>query len=817
MGAEKPGYISEPSTITVSAGANTQDLTITKTSLTISGYVYADINNNGSYDSGEGLSFAFVHADKLGGGFTGTPADPDGSYTLYVSPGDWRLSGVAEGYQEKAYTGNTVTVGTEGVSGINILLTDTVSLTPPKAQPFKPASGATFDDSNAGLKISIPPMALGSETTDYQIQGKETSSLPSTPTAVPLGGTGKKVLIFDASGNSITTLNDDITIEMTYTRAELVAAGFSSLEEVAKVKIAYWDDSASAYVTIPTTVAYDPATETTWANLVSVTFKGTTSHLTVFTPIVTTDGLAPAAPTSLVGTAGNGQVTLTWTAPTINADSSALTDLFGYEIYRSTSATGTYTQVNITDVQTTYYIDTTVTNATTYYYKVTTADTGGNESVKSSVSNATTPAAPSAPIEDGGGGVVAPTITEVSTTGLISVENLEVNRSGVVQQSLQLKTTDEKVSLDIAEGTKLLDSQSSALDSLSASEVTSPSAPPSESAIVCAYDFGPDGATFEPAITLCISYSPESLPELMTEDELYIAYWDGLQWQSLESTVDAEAGTVSAEINHFTQFAVIGELVSPAAEPVVEPEVEPAAEPEAEPAAEPALTGFTISGLSITPSEVEADETVTVVVIVTNNDDSRNSYTVILKINGVEEATKQATVDADVSQRVRFSVARNTAGTYEVDVSELTGSFVVKGAAVAVVKELAPATFSLGVLSISPAEVEIGEEVTVGVTVTNAGGQSGSYEVTLKVDNAVVDTALITLVAGVSEEVAFTTSRDTAGSYTANINGRTGTFVVKVKETAPQLIDWWLIGGIIAGCIILGVVIWQLTIRRRAY
>ena len=39
IGAEKPAYICEPVTITVNAGANTRDLTITKTSLTISGYI----------------------------------------------------------------------------------------------------------------------------------------------------------------------------------------------------------------------------------------------------------------------------------------------------------------------------------------------------------------------------------------------------------------------------------------------------------------------------------------------------------------------------------------------------------------------------------------------------------------------------------------------------------------------------------------------------------------------------------------------------------------------------------------------------------
>ncbi len=722
MGAEKPGYISEPTTITVSEGANTQDLTITKTSLTISGYVYVDTNSNGSYDSGEGLSSAFVHAEKLGGGFAGTPADPNGSYTLYVSPGDWRLFGAAEGYQEKAYTGNPVMVESTAVSGVNILLSDTMSLMPPKAQPFRPASGVTFEDQSAGLKITVPPMAAGSETSDFQVQAKETSNLPSSPTATPLGGKGKKVVFFDASGNPVTTLNDDITIEMSYTKAELVLANFSSLAEVAKVKLAYWDESASSYVTIPTTINYDPATETTWANLVSVTFKGTTSHLTVFSPIVTTDGLAPAVPTSLMATAGNGQVALSWTAPTTNSDGSALTDLFGYEIYRSTSATGAYTQINASNVQTTSYTDTTVTNGTTYYYKVTTADTGGNESVKSSASSAATPSAPSTGGGGGGGGgggiVVAPTTTNVNTSGLSSEGGLKVDKSGLTQVDSLLKTPDADVSLEIVKNTKLLDSQGNVLKSLSATKVASPSTPPSESVIVTAYDFGPDGAKFEPAITLYMNYNPETLPDGITPDELYIAYWDGSQWQGLASTVNTESYTVKTVVSHFTQFAIIGKLASSAAEII-------------------STAGFSISDLSVSPAEVDVDEIVTVSAIVTNTGDSRDSFTVVLKINGVEEVTKQVTLDAGISQNVSFSIAKSIAGTYEVSINELTGSFIVKGAVVASQPEsLEPA------VPAQPAPTE--------------------------------------------------------------------------EASAPQLLNWWFIGGIISGCIILGVVIWQLAARRRA-
>ncbi|MFC2021610.1 carboxypeptidase regulatory-like domain-containing protein [Chloroflexota bacterium] len=736
MGAEKPGYISEQTTITVSAGANTQDLTITKTSLTISGYVYVDADNSSSYNSGEGVSFGFVHAEKLGGGFAGTPVDPDGSYTLYVSPGDWRLFGAAEGYQEKAYAGNPVTVESTSVNGTNILVSDNVSLSPPKAQPFKPASGATFDDPNASLKITVPPMAAGSETSDFQVQAKETSNLPSSPTAVPLGGKGDKITFFDASGNPVTTLDDDITIEMSYTKAELTAAGLSSLAEVAKVKMAYWDDSASAYVTLPTTIGYTPATGANWTSLISVIFKATTSHLTVFSPIVTSDALAPATPSSLVATAGNGQVSLTWTAPTTSADGSALTDLLGYEIYRSTSATGTYAQVNATNVQTTSYTDTTVTNGTTYYYKVTTADSGGNESSKSSVSSGVTPSAPSVGGGGtGGGGGGAPSTTMVDTSGLSSEKSLRVNTSGIAQQSSQLKTSDGRASLDIAAGTKLLDSQGSALDSLSASKVTSPSAPPSESAIVSAYNFDPDGATFEPAITLTTSYDLEALLEQVTEDELYIAYWDGSQWQGLESTVDAKADTVSAKISHFTQFAVIGKLPPTTAEPT--------------------LVSFTISALSVTPNEVRSAEKVIVSALVTKTGDGRDKYIVALKINGVEEDRKEVTLfDVGVSQKVRFSIAKNIAGTYDVDINGLVGVFVVEEAAVA--PPSPPSEEPLPVPSEEPLPVPSEEPLPVP-----------------------------------SEEP------------------------LPIQPVNP--LQWWLLGGsIIAAVAVGGIVIWQLITRRRA-
>lgn len=776
IGAEKPGYISEPTTFTVSAGANDQDVTITKTSLTITGHVYKDSNSNGSYDSGEGLSFAFVQGEKLGGGFSSTAADPDGSFTLYVSSGDWRLFGAAEGYQRKPYSGNPVTAESSSVSGVNILLSDTMSLTPPKAKPFKPASGATFDDPTAGLKITLPPNALGSGTSDYQVQGKETSS-PSTRTAQPVGGKGKKVTVFDASGNPVTTLNDAINIEMTYTKADMVAAGFTGLEEIARIKMAYWDDSASAYVTIPTTISYDPAASTTWANLVSVTFKGTTTHLTVFSPILPADGLAPAAPTGLAATAGDSQVSLAWTTPTTNADSSALTDLHGYEVYRSTSATGTYAQVNSSDVLTNSYTDTSVTNGTTYYYKVTTADTGSNESVKSSASNAAAPAAssgttPSTPASPGGGG---------SGGGLAGVTSVlgSITQAGRFTEDVTAQSENRKVDLIIPKDTIGKNKMGSLLTSISIKMQEEPPVAPSYSKFIgLVYDIGPSGATFDPPIDLTFKYDASLIPQGVAETNLSLATFDSgtSQWVELESTVDPANDTITAKVSHFSVFTALAHT-------------RPAA--------------FDIANLVIAPKEVKTGEKVTISVRITNTGDLEGSYKATLKMGNEVLASQEISLAGGASREVTFTATEAKAGTYAVDVDGLVGSFRVNATpmpattpaptptptskpAPAPAPAPNPAAFSLSALTISPPEVEIGGEIKVRTVVTNTGGQPGNYEVILKVDGAVVDTARVTLDAGATQEVSFNVpGKAEAGIYTVEVNGKAGTFAVKESGT------WW--------------------------
>jgi fibronectin type 3 domain-containing protein len=93
---------------------------------------------------------------------------------------------------------------------------------------------------------------------------------------------------------------------------------------------------------------------------------------------------APASPSGVTATAGNGQVALSWTAST---------GATGYNVLRATSANGSYTTV-ASGVAGTSYTDTGLANGTTYYYAVAASNGSGSSSNSTQVNAITTPAAP---------------------------------------------------------------------------------------------------------------------------------------------------------------------------------------------------------------------------------------------------------------------------------------------------------------------------------------------------------------------------------------------------------------------------------------
>ncbi len=105
--------------------------------------------------------------------------------------------------------------------------------------------------------------------------------------------------------------------------------------------------------------------------------------------------IPPAAPTGLTATPSTGTITLDWSDNTEG-------DLYGYDIYRSTTPGGQTNRLNLVRSNTSAYTDTNVAGTRTYYYVVTAVDTNFNSSVDSTEVSATVPADSSPPAAPSG-------------------------------------------------------------------------------------------------------------------------------------------------------------------------------------------------------------------------------------------------------------------------------------------------------------------------------------------------------------------------------------------------------------------------------
>ncbi len=270
----------------------------------------------------------------------------------------------------------------------------------------------------------------------------------------------------------------------------------------------------------------------------------------------------------------------------------------------------------------------------------------------------------------------------------------KTDQHGVFTKDATAKSDDGLCKLTINMGTMALNRLGDPLAGVIIVWMREPPAPPPSVILGRVYDLRPDGATFDPPITITLAYDPDDIPEGAAEKNLFIATWDEEidEWVNLVSTVDPVTDTVSAPVSHFTAFTVI-------------------------------------------------------------------AYT-------------------------------------------------------------SPAAFTTRDLTVSPTEVNIGESVSISVTVTNTGDLTGSYEVTLEIDNVVIETKQVSLTGQSSQEVTFTTTQDAAGSYTVNVDGLSGTFTVKPAPAptpvpAPE-VNWWLIGGIgAATAIVVGILVWRFGFRRK--
>jgi hypothetical protein len=366
VSANKPGYMdATPSTVTVTnASIENQNRSLTTAARTISGTI--------SRSDGGAASSGFVEAINTSTSeVVVDDIDTNGAYTVSVNAGTWRVKARLDGYVSSEAT-VTVTSDANATQNITAAPITGYTVRSPYKVSYTANQGGIHTDPNIGanFRLSMPANALGTTADSASLSSKLTTSVPSTSSAQPLGGKGITLSATNSSGRPITSLNDKATISIPYDEADLPAGKTEN-----DLIIGYFDITANDWK--PVECVQDKTNDV---------FTCTTNHFSDFAPLVTSTSVP--TPTGLGATASAATtVSLSWTV------ASGATS---YNIYRSTSANGTFARLGseptVSSGSTTTYSDTSVSASTAYYYKISSKDATGESSASDAVS-VTTPAA----------------------------------------------------------------------------------------------------------------------------------------------------------------------------------------------------------------------------------------------------------------------------------------------------------------------------------------------------------------------------------------------------------------------------------------
>jgi len=195
-------------------------------------------------------------------------------------------------------------------------------------------------------------------------------------------------------------------------------------------------------------------------------------------------------------------------------------------------------------------------------------------------------------------------------------------------------------------------------------------------------------------------------------------------------------------------------------------------------AVRPLLAAFQVTGLAISPAQVEPGESVTISVDIQNVGSETGNYTATLMIDDEVEDNETITLDSEASALVTFIVIKTEEGTFAVEVDGLNGSFTVR--------ELAPAEFELSDFDLSAATAEPGEEIQGSVMITNTGEKPGTYSIEVKQDGTLIQTISVSVNGGESKTAVFTVSSEDEGDHTVKVDGLTRSYTVITPPTPAE-------------------------------
>jgi len=469
-----------------------------------------------------------------------------------------------------------------------------------------------------------------------------------------------------------------------------------------------------------------------------------------------------------------------------------------------------------------------------------------------------------------------------------------VTEKGVFTEEVTTESKDGEVRLAIDKGTTGLTEEGKPLSEITVANVEEPPAPPADTKIVgLTCDLGPDGAIFDPPITLTSTYDPDDIPEGVNEGELVVAMWDkdAGEWVELEGcTVDTVNNTISAPVSRFSKYTIIAPVPPPPPPPPPPPE--PTDEGDEPPATPPPPTPVE-EGAAVTPtlevnmlgqeSSIEIGADGTVLEPLTIADRSGNFIIYIdsgTKVTGASNValsrmelriTDESIVvpdnivvlspiyaltgynrDMEVTRigfepparlTIRYDpqnlpenifppfIANYTDEQGLVRLQPPPDSTVEVGKAKALVSHASlfvvaaevsppppplPARFEASNLTINPQQTQLGQTVTVSLTITNEGATAGSFELYLIIDGIVRVVREITLAEKSSETLTFEVSNLAAGSHQVKVAGLTGRFRIVKMAVSPggPGVNWPVIDISVGAALVIGALVLYFIMRR---
>jgi len=181
---------------------------------------------------------------------------------------------------------------------------------------------------------------------------------------------------------------------------------------------------------------------------------------------------------------------------------------------------------------------------------------------------------------------------------------------------------------------------------------------------------------------------------------------------------------------------------------------------------------FSVTHLNIMPPNIKQEDEVTISVTVTNTSSVAGQYSVVFRINHVVENISELTLTPGSSQTTSYSVSKEKAGEYFVEVDGLKGMFNVM--------ERIPASFEVSELTITPERVKQSQPISISFIVTNVGERPGVYSANLLIKNITEVSEEIQMEEGETKQITFNIVKDTAGFYPVSLEGMTGRFVVEM-------------------------------------